>query len=115
MSSSLSQGSSPHAAQNWLKTAVQTFFATCNWDNRSTEALEARLTVLMQESVPLTLDLTVSQFIAAVNWDGIVLMSQVPAIPEASSAAGIDEELDLLGLGSSPQETFTLTDFSDLF
>ncbi|NDJ19870.1 hypothetical protein [Myxacorys almedinensis] len=94
--------------QHWLQAPVQTFFATCNWEDRSLEEQELRLSAianpdLTSEDRPLMLSLKVSQFFAAVNWDGLSLSRSVPVLEEPPA------------LGASDADGFTLTDFSDLF
>lgn len=88
--------------QNWLQSTVQTFFATCNWDNQSIEVQAIKFSSITEVATELTFHLSVEQFFAAVNWDGTSLNAR--SIPEAP----------LLN-SSEPKETFTLTDFSDLF
>jgi hypothetical protein len=105
--------SNPQDTQNWLKTSVQTFFATCNWENRSPEMQQIQISSLLEEGIPLTLDLSVGQFFTAVNWEGVTLK---PASAAATpSAADLAAELAEFGLEIPAKDTFTLTDFSDLF
>lgn len=96
-------GNGSQETQNWLQSSVQTFFATCNWDNQSIEVQSLKLSALTEVETELALNLSVQDFFAAVNWDGTSLSS--PALAPAQ---------DLFEPAES-DDGFTLTDFSDLF
>lgn len=96
----------PEDTQNWLHSSVQSFFTTCNWENKTiaprstTSAIEQLEQAAAIESITeLSFDLRVRQFFAAVNWDGIEIAPS-PVIEEPTP---------------EPGDGFTLTDFSDLF
>jgi hypothetical protein len=93
----------PQDTQNWLHTSVQTFFATCNWDNQSIEVQAIKFAALTEVNSQLTLNLSVQEFFAAVNWDGASLNSSTPSPEDATVMA------------PKSDGRFTLTDFSDLF
>jgi hypothetical protein len=94
--------SASQAAQNWLDSSVQEFFKTCNWDDQSIEVQDIQLASLLDENISLELTLSVGEFFAAVNWDGSSFTAPSPIV-EAPIAS------------DSEEDTFTLTDFSDLF
>ncbi len=91
--------------QTWLQTSVQQFFKTCNWDDQPIEVREIRFASLLDDNTSLDLTLSVSQFFASVNWDGTSLMA--PAL--------VIEEPGLIEADADPDDSFTLTDLSDLF
>ncbi|BAU13259.1 hypothetical protein LEP3755_37980 [Leptolyngbya sp. NIES-3755] len=95
----------PNDTQTWLHSSVQSFFTTCNWENKpvavTPEVQRLEQAVAIESITELSFDLRVRQFFAAVNWDG-------SAIAPVSSV--IEEEPAL-----EPADGFTLTDFSDLF
>jgi hypothetical protein len=88
-------------AQNWFDSSVQEFFKTCNWDDHAIEVQDIQLASLLDENISLELTLSVSHFFAAINWDGSSFTA--PTILEVPIAS------------NSQEDTFTLTDFSDLF
>lgn len=95
----------PQNIQTWLYSSVQSFFTTCNWENQ-TLPTKADVQLLEQAAATesfteLSFELRVRQFFAAVNWEG-TLFSQSPAV----------ERIEIL---PEPSDSFTLTDFSDLF
>jgi hypothetical protein len=95
----------PEDTQTWLHSSVQSFFTTCNWENKpiaaiSTSAIEQLEQAAAIESITeLSFDLRVRQFFAAVNWEGTTIAPS-PMIEEPTP---------------EPGDGFTLTDFSDLF
>lgn len=91
--------------QNWLHSSVQTFFTTCNWEDQPIAPTPQVVQQLEQAAAieplaELSFTLQVGQFFAAMNWEG------TPARPT---------EAEPLELPSEPIDSFTLTDFSDLF
>ncbi|NJR48980.1 MAG: hypothetical protein HC780_04820 [Leptolyngbyaceae cyanobacterium CSU_1_3] len=90
---------------SWLQSSVQEFFKTCNWEDQSIAVQAIKFASLLDENTALELTLSVGQFFAAVNWDGSTFSSPAAAI----------EEPEAIDLKPSSDETFTLTDFSDLF
>jgi len=95
----------PPDTQTWLQSSVQQFFKTCNWDDQPIEVQEIRFASLLDDNTSLDLTLSVSQFFASVNWDGTSLMA--PAL--------VIEEPELAEADADPDDSFTLTDLSDLF
>ena len=93
----------PQNTQTWLHSSVQSFFATCNWENQAlpTKADVQRLeqAAAIESFTELSFELRVRQFFAAVNWEGVTI-AQSPAV----------EGSEML-----PADSFTLMDFSDLF
>jgi hypothetical protein len=89
------------ATRNWLDSSVQEFFKTCNWEDHSIEVQDIQLASLLDENITLELTLSVGQFFAAINWDGSSFNAPLPVL-EAPIASDLED-------------TFTLTDFSDLF
>lgn len=96
----------PQDTQNLLHTSVQSFFTTCNWENKPVAAIATpeiqRLeqAAAIESVTELSFDLRVRQFFAAVNWEGTA-MAPSPVIEEEPAL--------------EPDDGFTLTDFSDLF
>ncbi|GAP95497.1 hypothetical protein [Leptolyngbya sp. NIES-2104] len=96
----------PEDTQNWLHSAVQSFFANCNWEDKPVAAIAASEVQRLEQAAAtesfteLSFDLRVRQFFAAVNWDGTA-MTPMPVVEEAPTP--------------EPDDGFTLTDFSDLF
>ncbi len=89
----------PAPTAHWLQASVQAFFVEINWDDHPPE-LRAPIASPTADSPPtLTLDLSVGRFFAAINWDGNAI-----AAPTAVEA-----------VKPTPQNEFTLDDFSDLF
>lgn len=92
--------------QNWLSSSVHSFFTACNWENKPVPAIltpdiqRLEQAVEIESVTELSFELRVRQFFAAVNWDGTTM-----ALPPEIEAEPIPEPLD----------SFTLTDFSDLF
>lgn len=99
-------GSKPHAApQPWLQLPTRKFFSEFNWDDNPPEVQEIKLTAAAGSTEPLSLALSVSQFMGAVNWDGIATTS-TPDTPIEPLLGEMDD---------SSLSAFTLEDFSDLF
>jgi hypothetical protein len=96
-------GHRPPDTQNYLQATVQEFFKTCNWEDQSLEVQEIRLASLLDDNTSLPLTLRVSQFFAAVNWDGTTFANPSPVINSSDPTA------------SNADSTFTLSDLSDLF
>lgn len=89
--------------QSWLQRSVQTFFLGVNWEDHSPSVqemqLSARTAAAQGQFVSLSLELTVSQFFAAIAWDGTAIApGNEPHLLEANQA-----------------DDFTLEDFTDLF
>jgi hypothetical protein len=87
------------SSRSWQRSTVQTFFANFNWENHPPEVQEIKLQAQTTQS-PLSLTLSVSQFFAAINWDG----NTIAAAPDTGLVALPPEADDL-----------TLDDFSSLF
>ncbi|MBD2460985.1 hypothetical protein H6G89_08005 [Oscillatoria sp. FACHB-1407] len=89
------------AAETWLTMTAREFFSGINWENNPPEVQELKLTAAQEDGAPANLLLlSVSQFFAAVNWDGMAIApTPAPSTPEPSGKA----------------TDFTLEDFSDLF
>lgn len=95
----------PQDTQNWIHSPVQTFFTTCNWEDQPIMPTPQMVQQLEQAAAiePLTelsFTLKVGRFFAAINWEG---------------TAAPPSEVELLELPPEPIDSFTLTDFSDLF
>jgi hypothetical protein len=100
MSVIYANGSSVAAtSSNWLQSSVQSFFTAFNWEDNPPEVQELKLTS-MQDGMPLSMELSVSQFFSAIAWDG----SCVAAAPSSAEPFSVSEN-----------NQFTLEDFSDLF
>ena len=101
----------------WVQTSVQQFLGSVNWDgiaqkpnSRSTDHSTDQSTRTidfdspdfqrLDPNAPLSLSLTIGQFMTAVNWDGAAMM-EVPSQPAVIS--------------KSREAEFTLNDFSDFF
>jgi len=82
----------PHTG---LQSSVQTFFSAINWDGYPPEVLP--LNEINPE--PLSLEMSVSRFLATFNWEGGAIAAATPINP----------------LPTTAQKEFTLDEFSDLF
>jgi hypothetical protein len=89
--------------QAWLQSSVQQFFKTCNWEDEPIAVQELRFASLLDDHTALSLNLNVSQFFAAINWDGTTLATPSPIV-EAPAPIALDAD-----------GTFTLSELSDLF
>lgn len=88
-------------SQKWLQSSVRNFFTNFNWENHPPEVQELKVSALQGSDVPLSLTLSVSQFLGAIAWDGASVAA--PAQPEAPASE------------SPSAKDFTLDDFSSLF
>ena len=92
-------GSASPSEKTWLQQSVHQFFAAFNWEGHSPDVQELKLTALQGSDAPLSLTLTVSQFLGAIAWDG----NAIATTPNLSTPT------------ATANEDFTLEDFSDLF
>ncbi len=103
------------AVREWLSVPVQNFFKTCNWENQSKAVQEVQNASFSQEPIELTLALSVNQFFAAVNWDGVSLVPQTPdGVDSFGDSASAIEDLEA-AFAMTNDDGFTLSSFSDLF
>jgi len=91
--------------QHWQQSSVQSFFTTYNWENQTVVARSTLQEIQLLEQAAaiescteLSFHLRVRQFFAAVNWEGTT--AQHPEVIEPLP---------------KPTDSFTLTEFSDLF
>jgi uncharacterized membrane protein len=89
--------------QSWLQLSVQKFFLGVNWEDHPPAVqemqLSARAAAAQGQPIPLSLELSVSQFFAAIAWDGTsIAAANEPVLPSTSQA-----------------DDFTLDDFTNLF
>jgi len=97
-------GAAP-SAQDWLQQSVQEFFSGINWENSppAVYELSQELTtsVLQGTDVSLSMSLTVSQFFAAIPWDGATIavtpLPAKPAEPEDVNSLTLEGFSDLFG------------------
>jgi len=94
----IANGSGSTNTSNWLYSSVQEFFSTLNWEDLPPDPQPIGEVTLQYSDAPLRLDLSVSNFFAAINWEGAAIAAAVSAQPQPTSA-----------------ESFTLDDFSALF
>lgn len=103
-------GSAKGMQQAWLRSSVEKFFSTINWDDRPLE-VKARAasadptseqTNASNGSTPLSLTMSVSQFFELFPWEG----QRVIAAPLPVEAPIVDEV---------SADEITLDDFSELF
>lgn len=94
-------GSTPHHPNVWMRQTVQQFFGGFNWENNPPE-IQKLVQTAFNTDRPLSLTLKVSQFFAAINWEG----SSIAALPQSDEPTSPP---------TSPADAFTLDDFSDLF
>ncbi len=102
----------------WEQISVQQFLGSVNWDNVAQKPSSRSSSVLdfdelsdfqghdfqrPDPNAPLSLSLTISQFMTAVNWDGVAMM-EVSTPTSSVNKVKADRE-----------STFTLNDFSDMF
>lgn len=89
-------------AQAWMQSSVQKFFSNINWEDNPPEVQEAKQASSEPgHTGPLSLTMSVSQFFAALNWDGSAIAAPVPQAQEPPQPSKPDE--------------ITLDDFSSLF
>lgn len=91
-------GSAHTHSHNWLQSSVQEFFSTLNWEDLPPNIQQIGEVTFQYSDAPLSLDLSVSRFLAAINWEGAAIAAPVNAPTPSTSA-----------------DSFTLDDFSDLF
>jgi hypothetical protein len=94
---------------------VHQFFTTANWtgvapaiatDSAATQLDGTAIASMgFDPLTPLPLSLSVSQFLTAVNWDGLVMIETGNGTPIADSKTAAEEATSV----------YTLSDFSDLF
>jgi len=94
-------GSTPHHSVGWMRQTVQQFFGEFNWENNPPE-IQKLVQTAFNTDRPLSLTLKVSQFFAAINWEGSSIAALPPSDEQSSTAI-------------PPVDAFTLDDFSDLF
>ncbi|MBF2074432.1 MAG: hypothetical protein IGS50_11820 [Synechococcales cyanobacterium C42_A2020_086] len=87
----------------WLRQSVEQFFSHCNWDNHPPDLQAWQQSAGLGNPEPLSLLLTVQQFLSAVNWEGTQIAAPLPVAPNVNAPA--DQDTDAL----------TLDDFSGLF
>lgn len=85
-------------SEAWLRSSVQQFFSTFNWDNTATAVQDTKRSAIESGNTD-PLNLSVCQFFAAIHWDGSPIATTPPAAPPPVAAA----------------DDLTLEDFSDLF
>lgn len=91
-------GSKAHIAeQDWVQTSVREFFSQLNWDDRPLNPQETDLGPVSSQA--LSLDMSVSYYFSAIDWDGSTIAAPI-SISEPPSA---------------PSNDLTLDDFSNLF
>lgn len=87
-------GSSAYSASEvWIQSSVQTFFSGFNWEDNPPEVHEVKQAAVLHSTEPLSLTLSVSQFFAAVNWDGTAIAAATPQ-PAAPAQKPDDLTLD---------------------
>jgi hypothetical protein len=101
----------------WEQISVQQFLGSVNWDNVAQKPSSRSNSFLDFEgsefegldfqrpdpNAPLSLSLTIGQFMTAVNWDGVAMMAVSAPVSSVNSAK------------PDRESTFTLNDFSDMF
>lgn len=91
-------GSHAHpAAEDWLQSSVREFFSQLNWDDRPLNLQDIAVDPVSPQ--PLSLDMSVSYYFSAIDWEGSAIAAPI-AIPD---------------LPSAPARDLTLDDFSSLF
>lgn len=87
-------GSSAYAdSEAWQQSSVQTFFSRFNWEDSPPEVHEVKQAAARHSTEPLSLTLSVSQFFAAVNWEGTAIAAATPQ-PTAPVQKADDLTLD---------------------
>ena len=69
------------AIEPWQRDSVKTFFTSVNWEDQSPAVQESNLSLSQNSNAPLNLKMSVCQFFAAVNWDGITIAAPTPVQP----------------------------------
>lgn len=105
-------GSKPHVeTSDWLQQTVQHFFNGFNWEDQPPEVQELRA-AFQADDAPLSLKLTVSQFFGSINWQGDRPIAAIES--EITFMEDLMEDLSAIDI-PSPDDDFTLDDFSGLF
>lgn len=91
-------GSHAHpVAEDWLQSSVREFFSQLNWDDRPLNLQNIAVDSVSPQ--PLSLDMSVSYYFSAIDWEGSAIAAPI-SIPD---------------LPSAPSRDLTLDDFSSLF
>jgi len=94
-------GSAQGMTSAWLPSSVQEFFSAVNWDDRPLEPPTPEQTP-QSTTGELSLEMTVTQFMEAVSWDGERVIAAFTPVDEPIAA-------------EPPADEITLDDFSGLF
>ena len=86
-------------AQAWLTWTVKEFFTHVNWADQPPEVQAIQITTLEGRAPEISLQLTVSQFFAAIPWDGKAVAAPVATEglmtpPEAAVSPAIEINVD---------------------
>lgn len=87
----------------WLRQSVEQFFRRCNWDNHPPDLQALQQSAGLGNPEPLSLLLTVQQFLSAVNWEGTKIAAPLPVTSNINAPFNLDTDV------------LTLDTFSDLF
>ncbi len=91
-------GSAAHPdPEDWLQSSVREFFSQFNWDDRPLALQDLSSDPVSPQ--PLSLDMSVSYYFSAIDWEGSAIAAPIP----------------VSDLPPAPSSNLTLDDFSSLF
>ncbi|MBW4578514.1 MAG: hypothetical protein KME42_02950 [Tildeniella nuda ZEHNDER 1965/U140] len=73
------------AVEAWQRDSVRTFFTGINWENHTPAVQANKLSLSEHSNAPLNLKMSVCQFFAAINWDGIAIAAPTVVQPAPPS------------------------------
>jgi hypothetical protein len=75
---------------------VQTFFSEFNWEDTPPDIQAIKQAFSVEgNSGPLSFALSVSQFFAAINWDGSEIAAPIPVEPSSLAQYAVNNDLTL--------------------
>jgi hypothetical protein len=77
----------------WQRDSVRTFFTAINWEDHVPAVQDIKLSLSESSDEPLNLKMSVCQFFATVNWEGIAIAAPT-AIQSAPPPSNDDLTLD---------------------
>jgi len=81
------------ASESWQRESVKTFFTGVNWENHTPAVQEIKLSLAEGSNEPLKLTMSVCQFFATINWEGIAIAASTP-VQSSPTPANDDLTLD---------------------
>lgn len=69
------------AVEAWQRDSVRTFFTGINWEDHAPAVQASKLILSESSNAPLNLKMSVCQFFATVNWEGIAIAAPIAVQP----------------------------------